>query len=183
MTDPLTLTALGAVALGEGIKFLYGEARELLTRWRARRDRDRVQAEGSNAEVLDAPLVAAEVPDSLLAENAESLTSLRRALIEYAEEGRVPDPADQELLDTVDPLRRLLELAYGQRITFRGERRERTGSRIDVNVEAGVVEGYVAGIRARGGLGSTPDLSVGMKVDRVSGGGEAIGVDLDNRNS
>jgi hypothetical protein len=30
MTDPLTLTAAGAVALTEGIKFLYGQAGEAL---------------------------------------------------------------------------------------------------------------------------------------------------------
>ena len=34
MADPLTLAAVGAVALTEGIKFLYGQAGETLKRWR-----------------------------------------------------------------------------------------------------------------------------------------------------
>ena len=36
VSDPLTLAAVGAVALTEGIKFLYGQAGEALKRWRAR---------------------------------------------------------------------------------------------------------------------------------------------------
>ncbi|MBP2705455.1 hypothetical protein JOL79_16715 [Microbispora sp. RL4-1S] len=181
MPDSLTLGALGAVALSEGIKFLYDEARELLKRWRERRDRDVVEVPGSAAEVLDAPLAAAEVADSVVAENSESLTSLRRELIEYAEEGRVPDPGDRGLLETVDALRRVLEVAYGQRITFRGEQREPTGTGIDVTVEADVVEGYLAGLRARGGLGPGTEVHSRMRVGRVSAGGEAVGVDLDGR--
>ncbi|WP_182881800.1 hypothetical protein [Microbispora sp. H10949] len=181
LTDSLSLAALGAVALSEGITFLYDEARELLKRWRERRDRDVVEVPGSAAGVLDAPLSAAEVADSVVARNAESLTSLRRALIEYAEEGRVPDPGDRGLLDTVDALRRVLEVAYGQRITFRGERREPTGSGIDVAVEADVVEGYLAGLRARGGLHPGMEVRAEMRIGRVSAGGEAVGVDLDGR--
>jgi hypothetical protein len=35
--DPITLAALGAVALSEGVKFLYGQAGELLKRRREQR--------------------------------------------------------------------------------------------------------------------------------------------------
>jgi len=38
MIDPLTISAIGAVAITEGIKFLYGQAGELLKRWRERKD-------------------------------------------------------------------------------------------------------------------------------------------------
>src|SRR4029453_12668768 len=37
MADPLTLAAVGALALAEGIKFLYGQAGEVLKRWRERK--------------------------------------------------------------------------------------------------------------------------------------------------
>lgn len=38
MVDPLTISAIGAVAITEGIKFLYGQAGEILKRWRERKD-------------------------------------------------------------------------------------------------------------------------------------------------
>lgn len=40
MPEPVTITlaAVGTVALTEGVKFLYGQAAELLKRWRERRD-------------------------------------------------------------------------------------------------------------------------------------------------
>jgi hypothetical protein len=44
MSDPLSLALLGGVGLTEGIKFLYGQAGELLARWQDRKAR-RVHAE------------------------------------------------------------------------------------------------------------------------------------------
>src|SRR5947199_10744351 len=38
MVDPLTLSTIGAVALTEGIKFLYEQAGEVLKRWRERKN-------------------------------------------------------------------------------------------------------------------------------------------------
>ena len=38
MVDPLTLSAIGVVAITDGIKFLYGQAGEILKRWRERKD-------------------------------------------------------------------------------------------------------------------------------------------------
>ncbi|HKS48960.1 MAG TPA: hypothetical protein VJT49_28405 [Amycolatopsis sp.] len=176
MADPLTLGAVGAVALTEGIKFLYDQARELLKQWREKRVKITLQA--AAPEGLDAPLAEAEVPETVVAQHAETLSELRRSLIEYADEGVVPDPNDPKLLESVDALRRLLEVAYGQRITFRGETRERTGSRVDVSVEADVVEGYVAALRARGVL--PDDVRADLKVKRVAAGGQAVGVDIDD---
>lgn len=178
MTDPLTLGALGAVVLTEGIKFLYEQGRELLTRWRAKRDRDVVELELVEAAVLDAPLTVAEVPESRIADHADTISALRRELIDYAEEGRPATPDDRRLLERVDALRRSLEVVYGQRITFKGEARPHTGTRVDVAVEAGVVEGYMAGLRAEGGLAGVSEVHSEMRVDRVGADGTAVGVDL-----
>ena len=38
MTDPITLGAIGAIALTEGVKFLYTQAGALIESWRKRRD-------------------------------------------------------------------------------------------------------------------------------------------------
>ena len=53
MTDPLTLSALTASALTEGIKFLYGQAAELLKRKRERSTAD----SGDVTRQPDAPLL------------------------------------------------------------------------------------------------------------------------------
>lgn len=181
MSDPLALGALGALALGEGIKFLYDQARTVLQRWREKRDRDVVEISASASPVLDAPLSGVVVAESVVAAHAEALGRLRRHLIEYAEEGRAPDPADADLLEAVDTLRRVLEVILGQRITFSGERRDMTGTVVDVAVEAQLVEGYLAGLRSRGDLGEVASINSTMRVDTITTGGEAVGIDLDHR--
>lgn len=181
LADPLTLGALGALALSEGIKFLYDQARTVLQRWRDKRDTNIIEVAASTSPVLDAPLTEAAVPEALVAANAESLSALRRALMDYAEEGRAADPSDRDLLSTVDALRRVLEVVYSQRITFKGEQRDSTGTTVDVAVEAQVVEGYLAGLRSRGGLDDITAISSEMSVDRVAVGGEAVGIDLNPR--
>lgn len=180
MADPFSLGALGAVALTEGIKFLYDQAKELLKSWRERREdaEASVEVPARRSEVLDASLAPARVPFAVLEEHAAALTALRRGLIEYAEEGRPVDPADQSLLETTEALRSLLELAYGQRITFRGEQREHTGTRVDSQVEAGVVRGRLAGVRAHGVVGDL-DVVAKTRVDEVDSDGDVVGVDLD----
>ena len=108
MVDPISLVALGSVALGQGITFLYSQAGELLKAWRekrARHDEAALKVAVPASETLDAPLQPAEVEQSLVAEHADELSELRRMLVAYADEGQQPDPKDQELLARVDALR------------------------------------------------------------------------------
>ncbi|MET9225822.1 hypothetical protein [Lentzea sp. NPDC003310] len=55
--------------------------------------------------------------------------------------------------------------------------------RVDVDVEAGDVEGQLAGLRAGNGLGDVTDVEANVKVKRVSTGGEVVGIDLTTRDS
>jgi hypothetical protein len=59
MPEPVTLTAasIGAVALTEGIKFLYGQAGELLKRWRERKEQT-----GPESGSVNSWLVTVEIP-------------------------------------------------------------------------------------------------------------------------
>ena len=137
MVDPLSLAALGAVALTEGVKFLYGQATELLKRRRERRDAAR------KAEVAAADLPAAPdglldgsltVPGDVAVSDAEAdqLIKLMSQLDADAEDLEPIRADDAELLKAADALRGLLEGVYGQRITFAGEPgRPPTGTPLD----------------------------------------------------
>ncbi len=162
MADPLSLTVLGGVALTEGIKFLYGQTTELLKR---RRDREQ-SAEGEGVtstriavqrpELLDQPLSRVDVDLDVVAAHAEQFHELRGGLADYADGLADVDPTDVRLLKQVAALRALLELAYGQHLTFQGEQRPATGTplsadaapqdnRQQVQVNAATIQGQQVG--------------------------------------
>lgn len=152
MVDPLSVGVLGGVALTEGIKFLYGQVTELLKR---RRDgAEQAAAEppvvpARQAQVLDGPLVQRPVDVGVVTGNEARLRELRRELADYSDGVAEPDPADRRLQEQVAALRGLLELAYGQHVTFRGEQRPSTGSPLPADAPA-AVESYVANVTASG---------------------------------
>ncbi len=135
VVDPLSLTVLGGVALTEGIKFLYGQTTELLKR---RRDQAQVADSGTppsptdlvahQPEVLDRKLQRSEVDFTVVASHERELRDLRSWLTDYVDGLADVDPNDRQLLERVSALRALLELAYGQHLTFRGEDRPASGT-------------------------------------------------------
>ncbi|HWN63992.1 MAG TPA: hypothetical protein VNO25_25340, partial [Streptosporangiaceae bacterium] len=66
MPDPVMLSSLGGLAASQGIKFLYGQAAELLKAWRERRGQ--VAAGQEQPARLTVPIVASEVLDATPAE-------------------------------------------------------------------------------------------------------------------
>jgi hypothetical protein len=182
MPDPVTLTALGAIAAAEGIKFLYGQASELLKAWRERRQKagDKPAAEAHDLDVailqsgaLDAQPVARPADAAVVEREHSALVELSGALSPYALGQVDVDPTDAELAERAGRLRALLEAIYGQRFTFRGEQREPTGSRVTVHQALGLVEGHVLGAEADVGAGG--DLRVEQRADTVSGEGSVTG--------
>ncbi|MFF0549891.1 hypothetical protein ACFYUL_13125 [Streptomyces sp. NPDC004311] len=171
--DPITLAGITAVALNEGVRFLYDQAGEVLRNFRERRaaatSLPTELFEGDQAElVADPERVAALEPE---------LRLLRRDLGEYAHGVDPVDPRDAELLALVDGLRRTLEAVYGAPIVFRGEQqRPEDGPRIRGGVEVKEVRGYVAGVRARSARSG--ELTGSVRADSVEEGGRAVGVDL-----
>ncbi len=154
MVDPLSLAALGGAALTGGITFLYGQVTELLKRRRDRAEQAAAAAEppmvpAGPVEVLDGSLVARPVDLDVVAGNEARLRELRRELADYADGLVEPDPADERLLEQVAALRGLLELAYGQHVTFRGEQRPATGSPLQAGALA-QLSSYVANVTASG---------------------------------
>jgi hypothetical protein len=128
----LSLVAVSTNKLTEGIKFLYGQAAELLKRIRERADQKAtvlppLAAEGP-LDVLDGSLDPCSVDESRVDDHTEELTEFRHRLVDYVDGVAAVSPDDRELLSAVDTLRRPLELVYGQHITFVGEQRPATGT-------------------------------------------------------
>lgn len=181
MADPLTLTVLGGVVATEGIKFLYGQATELLKAWRERRRK--VEAGEALPSQLTVPVLANEVLDGQPAEpvadatvldrQSKSLVQLIGALSPYAQGQADIDLADEELAEQAGRLRALLEATYGQRFTFRGEQRDPTGTRVTVSQVLGEVEGSVVGAHADIGPGG--DFDIHQDVKAVKPGGSVTG--------
>jgi hypothetical protein len=174
--DPLT--GVENAALVEGVKFLYRQAAEVLTAWRARR-RDR-QAPPPNvvgppgAVGLERPR---PLPDPTSSEMADTLQELKD-LVEPIKDGEV-DPGTIPARQAVARLRELLEVIVRSPITFVGEP-PRTVAVSDVQVVVQRVAGQVVGVRA--GLaklqGAASIDTVRIHGGDVDSGGAVTGVAL-----
>ena len=175
--DPLSLAAIGGVALTEGIKFLYGQAGELLRRRRERAS-DNQPATAPPAGLLDRD-PGSLVPDlTVLNQLAGELQGLRDELEPYILEHSRLDT--QQPLQQIASLRDALEAIYGRRLTFMGEPREPSGTVVTGTARLRIVEGLAAGVRI-------DDLTDVARVhgeilgDMVRPGGEAFGTDARRR--
>lgn len=179
MLDPLSLSALSASALTEGIKFLYGQAAELLKRGRERSEEAAEEAPAQHdTPPLEGQLEPLHLYPEVLEELKPQLRELRGLLHDYVDEIEEVDPANPDLLKTADALRQALEAIYGQRITFRGEKRSVSGPMVKGTIDVRVVAGSAAAIRARAVTGSS-SLRGEVHADEVKAGGEIRGVDID----
>ncbi|MFH0522235.1 hypothetical protein ACHBTE_34385 [Streptomyces sp. M41] len=162
MTEPLTLAALGGVALSEGIRFLYAQADQLLDRRRAPREEDATP----ELPAPDAALVDRFEPDlrALMAELAPQVRDRGT--------GTDADSDTEEIRRNAEALRRLLSAIHGTHIVVGQASPATVKGRIDVEE----VAGYVAAVRARTARGS---IEVDARAGRVEGGGEFVGLDVD----
>jgi hypothetical protein len=181
--DPLTLSALGAVALSEGIKFLYGQASEILKRRRDRqqeasveRETDQVPRELDDVEILEGTLEPVVIDFDAADQLDADLKMLSQRLGNYANGIEEVDPTDEDLLRATDALRRVIEAIYQQRITFKGEARPPSGPLVDARVDVKEVVGYVAGVRAE--TIESGRVTSEVIAERVEQGAEAVGLDV-----
>lgn len=183
MPDPATLSlaSLGATALTEGIKFLYGQAGELLKRWRGESKAKSAEGTAGTLTVnvnLPAGLVgdafSAEIPFKKVEEFSTLLTELRRSLYEYADDSAEVTAGDRHLIEVVEQLRSALETIYQRRLTFVGEDRPPSGSVVGL-VDADILAGDASGVSAEEISGSAR-VSGTVRAGRVETGGSATGV-------
>lgn len=184
MVEPITLAAVGTVALTEGIKFLYAQAGEVLKRWRDRRD----DAERGDAQPEDTAPLDIKFPDAFEGQLSEpkihfdvveqldkDLRETRNALTDYAQDIEKVDNSDEDLLAMTDALRQLLEAILQERITFKGEKRPPSGPVVEGHIDVDEVARYAAAVRAK--RISSGYVRGEAKAKRVEG--ELIGVDVD----
>jgi hypothetical protein len=186
MPEPLTLAAVGTVVFSEGIKFLYGQAAEVLKRWRERKSTPPTDAAPAKPEawppnappILEGALAPPTVHFDRLEPLAGTMRELWNGLSAYAQGLEDVDVTNADLVMKADALRRQLEMVFGQRITFKGESREPTGTPVvfgkaDVEELAGEAAGVVAGTITLG------EIRGEVTVKRVEAGGKAYGVKVD----
>lgn len=182
--EPISLSLLGGAVLTEGVRFLYDQASELI---RAARERRRAAKEGAQPPatvqvpvrpngVLDGP-VASTVEGAVLDREGKALVRLAGALAPYASGDADVEPDDPELLDAAQNLRGLLEAAYGQRLTLRGERREPSGTRVDVNQVLGEVFGAAVALHADSVTGDVA-IRVDQSAKTVAEGASVTGAQI-----
>jgi hypothetical protein len=152
MTAELTLATVGGAVLTEGVKFLYGQATEILKRWRDKQDQS-TDAEEKTVPVAETPpqIFAGELaPLEIHLENVEPLQDQLRnlwiSLAVYAQGVERVNTQDLSLLEIVDDLRRTLEAIYLQRLTFVGEQRSASGPVADGEINVKQVAGLAVGI-------------------------------------
>jgi hypothetical protein len=186
MLEPITLSALSAVALTEGIKFLYEQAGEVLKRWRERKD----AAHGSTLQLPSAEPVEVRLPSVFAGqlsapqihfdavERLETqLWEIRHDLSDYTEGIERVDMSNEHLLRGIDALRQLLEAIYQQRLTFQGEHRPASGPVVKGHIDVDEVAGYAAAVRAR--IIVSGEVTAEAKSKRVETGGQLTTIDVD----
>jgi hypothetical protein len=97
----------------------------------------------------------------------------------YAGDIKGADPSDGKLIAAVETLRQQLEIVFGQRITLKGEKRERSGVPVvvgsaDVRRVKGIAAGILASNVTEGELRGT------FRAEEVESGGVGSGVKVDN---
>ena len=192
MAEPITLAAVGAIVLTEGIKFLYNQCGEVLKHWRDRRDAAK-KADAANQKIEQPkPIepVNITLPDAFVGQLAspqihydaveeleEQMRDLRKELSSYTDGTDLIDTSDEELLKKTDALRRILEAVYQQRLTFKGEQRPSSGPLVEGHIDVETVKGYVAAVRAKRILDG--HVRADVKANSVENAGQVIGVDVD----
>ncbi|MET0423724.1 MAG: hypothetical protein ABW046_07620 [Actinoplanes sp.] len=179
--EPFTLAVLGGAVAAEGVKFLYGQATELLTEWRARRaapDGKVIEVPLASSSALDRPAVAPSADPALVQASQKDLIALSAGLSPYALGHADIDLQDERLAENTNALRLLLEGLYGVRLTFKGENRETTGTRLDIQQRLDAVHGSATGLEARK-LSGGADASVRQEVREVGADGTVTGAKID----
>jgi hypothetical protein len=190
MPEPVTITlaAIGMAAITEGIKFLYGQASELLKWHREKRKAAEGTQVASSAQPKLMPRPNVFEPDPTQASVDEgALERLAQPVDELCDKlsgivtGRTEVVAgDATLLTRVDALRKALEVVVGQRLTLRGETRPEVQGPV-IRGEANVkkVLGYAAGVAA-GVIRGKVTLDGRVVADEVAPGASAIGTKVDS---
>jgi len=196
MSDPSSLSTVETAVLSEGVKFLYGQAGELLRRWRERREEPELDAADAapveGATDGDRSGVPAELPDQFtpilvrpgldqraLGQLAGELAALAEELPKYVGQAGSVDIKDPAVLGLADALRRCMEVIWRRPLVFRGEQRgsDIQQALVEGRLHAADVAGYAAAVRAT--VLHAGAIRGQATAERVAAGGQLVGVDID----
>lgn len=189
MSTTITLATVGLAVITEGVKFLYGQATELLKIHRQKKElKEEKEKETKNS--IDS-LLAAKCPDAFegnlsiplqVDENTlfalePQLRSLRKDVSDYAEEIEEIDQNNPILMEKINALRLILESICLQKITFKGEQRDSSSLVVEGEIKVEEVRGYAIAVAAK-------NISEGTVIGRVQAksvepGGQIYGVKTD----
>jgi hypothetical protein len=177
--EPVTLTLAGvaAVTVSEGIKFLYAQAGELLKRWWDKGDAQRsMEPEPSGVTLpptaFDGTLHDPVVHYDVLSKCADELDDAYGRLAPYVNGVKPIGTADQKFLVLAEQLRSLLEAVLEQTITFKGEQRPPSGTRVDAHMKLDVLRGEATNVDLEG----SGDVRSVVEAKTVEAGGKLTGV-------
>lgn len=170
--------------VSQSISFLYAQASELLRRRRERREAGS-GADGEKMEValpaeLGGDSVRVDVDFEVLDQVHSELVELTTLLSRYVEGLEEPGARLGVRLDEAERLRALIEESIGEMITFPGEPRDPTGTRIlRGHVQAQVIHGTATGVDSESG--DNASLVEGtVQADTVAPGASVSGVKIRN---
>lgn len=177
MADSLALASLSATALAEGIRFLYGQADEVIKQHRA--------GAAERRKHLGVPEVIAE-PRELPAPNPDLVESFRsdlefcRTYLEPYVTGSERDvllkgAVDRQVIEVADALRRVLGVVHQVPIVFSEELHSNETKVVRGSVEADVVAGILIGVRAKVVSAS---IDAHVRAGRIETGGEVVAADI-----
>lgn len=173
--DPISLTLAGA-AVGPVFNFLFGRLTRLLDDRTAKADANAPEQgveEIETPEVVHGVLQPLQVDEDQLERRLDELEELAGRLGVYDRNPSRLQAEDVKLLENMGRLRSHLEFVYGQRITFIGEQRPSSGSRVDQSVD--VVEGDMTGIDGK----NVRSAQVTQHSRHLAAGGKVIGIRAD----
>jgi hypothetical protein len=172
--DPLS--TLATAALTQGVQFLFEQAGEILSAWRARRHDKTAPppriVDTPEGITVTRPRPLADAPN----EETEKVLEQLRTLAEPIQSGKI-DPKSPAAIAIIEQLRDVVEASLQAPVRLPGEP-PRPLKISDIQVVAGRVKGRVAGLRAD--LAKLPGGSEisGVGVDARDVGGDVTGVDL-----
>jgi hypothetical protein len=173
VADPVDLSMIVSSALPATFTFLYQRLEALLSRNRAGSDVHQSDMPSNIPDVLEGELQLPLTFDEREVEaRSRELNAYALALALYDRDPSRISRDDPELVEILSTLRGALEEIYGQRLTFRGEQRERSGPFSDQRF--GNVAGQVIGMEAENSIRG--DVTSKITAESVDREGRIIGM-------
>ncbi|WP_031184159.1 hypothetical protein [Streptomyces seoulensis] len=172
MSDAMDLSMIAGSALPATFTFLYQRLDDVLSRWRSNRTTEPLRTPEVPAELVGDLQLPLRIDSQRLADRLPVLEVLALATAPYVGAPERISAGDEVLMQTLGRVREALEDIHGQRFTFRGETRERSGpfSEQHYDTVAGEVTGMEAQEAIRGSVTST------IRAKEVKAGGKVVGM-------